>query len=94
MPFFFFLFTFTFILIMPISAFSEPKTITGKDGIEMVLVPEGSFYMGSKDEVFPPDEKPLHEVFLDAFYIDRYEITNKAFASFLNDVLKDNGGEA
>lgn len=30
------------------------------------------------------DEEPVHTVHLDAFYIDRYEVTNAAFVDFLN----------
>jgi len=74
-------------------SYSAPTTITGTDGIEMVLVPEGSFYMGSEGENFPEDEKPRHEVYIRAFYMDRYEVTNRSFAEFLNKVIPDGGGE-
>ena len=47
-----------------------PPVITGKDGAEMVFIPAGEFQMGSNDE------KPVHIVYLDAFYIDKYEVTN------------------
>jgi formylglycine-generating enzyme required for sulfatase activity len=40
----------------------------------MLLVPEGAFVMGS-DEGYP-HERPAHEVFLSAFYIDELEVTN------------------
>ena len=33
-----------------------------------------------------PDERPAHVVYLDSFYIDRYEVTNAQFADFLNAV--------
>ena len=36
------------------------------------------------DDVFPPlflDEAPLHSVFLDSFYIDKYEVTNYQYRS-------------
>jgi formylglycine-generating enzyme required for sulfatase activity len=64
----------------------RPATIirqfTGPSGrnIEVVKVPEGEFIMGS---TVSNDEKPVHTVFLDAFYIDRFEVTNIAFAEFL-----------
>ena len=47
---------------------------------EMVLVPAGTFTMGSTN----PDETPVHSVYLDAFYIDKYEVTNAQFEQFIN----------
>ena len=46
---------------------------------EMTLVPAGEFLMGSKEEDFIPEEMPQHSVILDAFYIDRYEVTNAQY---------------
>jgi len=46
----------------------------------MVLVPAGEFIMGSEEQ---DDEKPQHQVCLDAFYIDKYEITNAHFQRFV-----------
>jgi len=48
----------------------------------MVLIQAGDFWMGS--ETGNDDEKPVHRVSLDAFYIDKYEVTNAQFAVFLN----------
>ncbi len=49
------------------------------DGVEMVLVPAGCFYMGSNEN---SDEQPRHEVcFDDPFWIDKYEVTNEQFGS-------------
>lgn len=52
---------------------SEPSIANGPPA-GMVLIPAGSFLMGSASGA--PDEQPEHEVFLDAFYIDRYEVSN------------------
>lgn len=41
--------------------------------ISMCLVPEGEFTMGSNEQ---SDEKPPHQVVLDVFYMDQYEVTN------------------
>jgi len=74
-----------------------PPTILGKDGVEMVLVPAGEFVMGSAPEdiasllrrhpkanaAIVKDESPKHRVFLDAFYIDKYEVTNAHFQQFV-----------
>ncbi len=43
----------------------------------MVLVPAGEFMMGSGQGL--SDEKPPHKVFLDAYFMDAYEITNARF---------------
>lgn len=51
---------------------------TGKDGTPAALVPAGSFEMG--DDV----HWVRHEVHLDAFYIDVYEITIARYAKFLH----------
>lgn len=51
-----------------------------RDGSEMVLVPAGEFTMGSNE--LAEDERPQHIVYLDAYYIDRYEITNSQFKRF------------
>ena len=39
----------------------------------MVLIPAGEFQMGSNSG--ERDEKPVHAVYLDAFYIDKHEVT-------------------
>lgn len=52
----------------------------------MVLVPEGPFLMGSdphKDRAAGPQELPQHEVHLDAFWIDRYEVSNVNYLLFV-----------
>jgi len=51
----------------------------------MLLVPAGSFSMGTDDVEGkkPTNEGPKHEVELPAFYIARYEVTNGEFAKFV-----------
>ena len=55
------------------------KTIAGRDGAPMVLVPSGEFLMGNQAE----EDAPPHRVSLDAFYIDRYEVTNARYLKFV-----------
>ena len=50
----------------------------------MTLVPKGYFIMGADGH--GDDEAPAHKVYLDPFYIDKYEVTAAEFAEFLNDV--------
>ena len=80
-----------------IGAGPYPKTIVSPiDGAEMVLVPEGSFTAGISEEDFVElcllDQKwnPVFatEIFkrtvhLEAFYIDRYPITNYQYRKFI-----------
>lgn len=47
-------------------------------GVEMVLVPAGRFIMGCDDG--EPDQGPAHEVEVDAFFMDRYEVTQAVYA--------------
>jgi len=58
----------------PVINFSPPS--------EMVLIPSGFFKMGLNDGL--EDERPEHRVFLDSFYIDKYEVSAKDFSIFLN----------
>jgi formylglycine-generating enzyme required for sulfatase activity/tRNA A-37 threonylcarbamoyl transferase component Bud32 len=51
------------------------------DGAEMVFVPAGEFVMGSEE--LGDDERPVHHVYLDGFWIDRYEVSNERFARFV-----------
>ncbi|MFH2069617.1 MAG: formylglycine-generating enzyme family protein [Elusimicrobiota bacterium] len=46
----------------------------------MVLIPAGEFTMGS--ESGESDEKPPHKVYLDAYYIDKYEVTFEQYDKF------------
>jgi len=65
-----------------VKPFDGPKAIKGKDGAEMVLIPAGEFMMGSNDG--NSDEKPIHAVYLDAYYIDIYEVTNAMYKQFMD----------
>ena len=70
-----------------------PETIVGKDGAEMMLIPAGEFQMGSKcytkylqdlSRIFPLNyTEPVHTVYVDAFYMDKYPVTNAQFRKFL-----------
>lgn len=50
----------------------------------MAYIPAGKFQMGSEDEEAQEDEKPVHDVFLDAYIIDIYPVTNSEFRDFVN----------
>ena len=57
---------------------SQPDPYEG-----MALIPAGEFRMGSNSSG-RSDEKPVHSVHVDAFYMDKYEVTNAEYAEFLN----------
>ena len=47
----------------------------------MVRIPEGWFWMGC--EIGRDDEKPMHRVWVDAFELAAYQVTNQEYACFL-----------
>lgn len=72
-----------------------PPTRLSRDAT-MALIPAGEFIMGNNDgeRYGMKDEGPEHPVYLDAFYIDIYEVTNAQFSEFLNDKGNiDEGGK-
>ena len=74
------------------TADSPPKCIaigqiwvSSVDGVTLVCVPAGRFLMGAADDdpLAKDSEKPQHEVNLDAYWIDRTEVTNLNFGKCL-----------
>jgi formylglycine-generating enzyme required for sulfatase activity len=59
------------------------KQYTTVNTDKMVLIPGGKFLMGS--DKFYPEEKPVHEVTVDGFWIDKFAVTNKQFKDFVTD---------
>jgi formylglycine-generating enzyme required for sulfatase activity len=49
----------------------------------MVLIPGGKFLMGSDKALSRPDERPVHQVKVDPFWMDTTEVTNAQFKSFV-----------
>lgn len=49
----------------------------------MVWIPGGEFTMGSTDPLARPDERPIHRVRVNAFWMDETEVTNAQFAEFV-----------
>ena len=73
----------------PQGPFAEKtRSLLGKVALSipenMVLIPKGYFLMGANGH--GDDEAPEHKVYLDAYYIDKYEVTAAEYAKFLNDV--------
>ncbi len=59
------------------AAASPEGALPGPD--DMVLIPAGPFLMGGEFD----EERPRHRVALDAFRIDRVEVTNEHDAAYL-----------
>ena len=60
------------------------KTRSNSVYADMVLIPAGEFQMGGNDNDAENDEKPMHTVYIDAFYIDKYEVTNAQYKKFID----------
>ena len=70
-------------LVLVAGLFGEvPTTPAVPEG--MVLIPAGSFEMGSEDDEAAAREQPVHTVHLDAFYMDTHEVTNAQFKAFVD----------
>ncbi len=68
----------------PSATLTLAPEITDDFGIEMVLVEEGVFLMGSDSG--DTDESPAHLANLNAYYIDKYEVTNAAYRACVADL--------
>lgn len=82
-----------------ISPDPTPATKNVKDAAEMILIPGGSFLMGSTMEdvdkqfldtglpedwkTYTQDEQPRHLKTLPAYYIYKYEVTNQQYKAFI-----------
>lgn len=79
---------------LPPTPTSIPAEITDAMGVEMVLVPAGEFTMGSD---LLSNESPVHTVYLDTFYIDKFEVTNAQYQKCVADgsclAPKENGSQ-
>lgn len=60
------------------------ETIIGDDSAEMVLIPAGEFLMGGADDEAYHSEQPVHPVYVDAFYMDKYLVTNAQYKVFVD----------
>ena len=66
----------------PDSGTGQPdvRVVTSASGIAMVQIPAGWFSMGS--ESGSADETPVHRVYISAFLMDRYEVTQQQYSAF------------
>ena len=66
-------------MVIALATLAAPD-LARADGL--MLVGAGAFWMGRDDG--PPDEGPLHRVFVTDFWIERHKVTNAEFAAFLD----------
>ncbi len=50
----------------------------------MILIPSGTLNMGGDNEQSYPNELPKHEVVIDSFWMDQYEVTNAQYLEFVS----------
>ena len=50
----------------------------------MVWIPGGRFDMGSESPLAGPEERPVHAVEVDGFFIDVHTVTNARFREFVD----------
>ncbi|MDB6024182.1 MAG: hypothetical protein JWM68_405, partial [Verrucomicrobiales bacterium] len=60
---------------------SHATTSSDSDARDMTWIPTGTFWMGS--DAGQDDEKPSHQVAVDGFWIDKTEVTNEKFETFV-----------
>jgi formylglycine-generating enzyme required for sulfatase activity len=79
-----------------------------QDGIVMVYIPPGEFMMGQTDEEkkwligqigekyynsYYANEAPLHKVYLDGYWIGKYEVTFAQYDRYCSDIKKEKPGD-
>lgn len=72
--------TFSDIETTPFAPKSTPQSTRAME--TMIAIPGGTYTLGRNDG--PATEQPEHSIELQAFQIDRTEVTNAAFAEYLN----------
>ena len=67
--------------------------VTANDSVippDMALIPAGAFQMGDTFSEGHSDELPLHDVYVDTFYMDKYEVSNEKMRKIMQWAF-DNG---
>ena len=65
--------------LSPTSAKTWTEPITG---MEFVWIPSGCFMMGTDSSEADSNEKPVHEVCVDGFWMAKHEVTNKQYRKY------------
>ncbi|UCH94998.1 MAG: formylglycine-generating enzyme family protein [Candidatus Aminicenantes bacterium] len=59
------------------------------DGIIMVYIPPGKFIMGSDEDEAQSDEQPVHEIYLEGYWMGKYEITFEQYDKYCDETQKE-----
>ncbi|NIA30501.1 MAG: SUMF1/EgtB/PvdO family nonheme iron enzyme [Actinobacteria bacterium] len=62
---------------------AKGESISRSQYSDMIYISAGTFKMGSNNG--DNDEKPVHKVYVNNFYMDKYETTNGQYCKFLNE---------
>jgi iron(II)-dependent oxidoreductase len=74
------------VIVVITALFSNPykaNLSSNSDGNSMAFIEAGAFLMGNDDGA--DDQKPAHEVYLDSYWIDTFEVTNKEYQVFIEE---------
>lgn len=66
---------------LPLAAQAGSTAVSPADGATLVYIPAGEFWMGATEIEAGPkvDQLPRHKVYLNAYWIDRVEVTNDRY---------------
>lgn len=80
-------------VLLPFCALCALAQTESGSASSMAAIPSGDYWMGRVHYFLPDalgwferdrqDDYPAHRVFLDTFYIDKYEVTNEEYARYL-----------
>ena len=76
---------FSTLLLLFIFNKAENRDESQKSYSGMVLIPGGQYLMGSDGDKAYENEKPVHPVRVDSFYMDIHEVTNYEFLKFIDE---------
>ena len=80
-----FLYTIVFMIVF-LNPVCNADGQTVNDGYgDYMFVPAGEFEMGDNFNEGQSDELPVHTVYLDAYYIGKYQVTNEEYKKFIDD---------
>jgi formylglycine-generating enzyme required for sulfatase activity len=63
----------------------NPQPLINEGYGDYLLVEQGAIQMGDNFNEGDPDEIPVHRVYIDAYYIGKYKISNKEYKKFIDD---------